>query len=43
MERKNLVNLPLRKNPLKVVNAIVEIPKRSRNKYEYEGVAHLPK
>ncbi len=36
MERKNLIILPLGKNPPKVVNAIVEIPKGSRNKYEYD-------
>jgi inorganic pyrophosphatase len=36
MKRKNLVDLPLGKNPPKVVNAIVEIPKGSRNKYEYD-------
>jgi inorganic pyrophosphatase len=35
MQTKNLVNLPLGKNPPNFVNAIVEIPKGSRNKYEY--------
>ncbi len=41
MERKNLVDLPLGKNPPKVVNAIVEIPKGSRNKYEYDKELHV--
>lgn len=36
MERRNIINLPLGKYPPKVVNAIVEIPKGSRNKYEYD-------
>jgi inorganic pyrophosphatase len=36
MKTKNLVNLPLGKNPPKIINAIVEIPKGSRNKYEYD-------
>ncbi len=36
MERRNIINLPLGKHPPKVVNATVEIPKGSRNKYEYD-------
>lgn len=36
MERKNLIDLPLGKNPPKVVNTIVEIPKGGHNKYEYD-------
>lgn len=36
MERKNLIDLPIGKNPPKVINAIIEIPKGSRNKYEYD-------
>jgi inorganic pyrophosphatase len=36
MQTKNLVNLPLGQNPPNIVNAIVEIPKESRNKYEYD-------
>jgi inorganic pyrophosphatase len=36
MRRTNLVDLPLGTNPPKVVNAVVEIPKGSRNKYEYD-------
>jgi inorganic pyrophosphatase len=34
--RKSLIDLPLGKNPPKVINAVVEIPKGSRNKYEYD-------
>jgi inorganic pyrophosphatase len=41
MERRSLVNLPLGKHPPKVVNAIVEIPKGSRNKYEYDKELHV--
>jgi inorganic pyrophosphatase len=36
MERKSLIDLPLGNNPPKVINAIVEIPQGSRNKYEYD-------
>ncbi len=36
MERKNLIDLQPGKNPTNVVNTIVEIPKGSRNKYEYD-------
>jgi inorganic pyrophosphatase len=33
---KNLISLPLGKNPPNIVNAIIEIPKGSHNKYEYD-------
>jgi inorganic pyrophosphatase len=40
----NLKDIPIGKNAPNVVNAIVEIPRGSRNKYEYDldlGVFHL--
>jgi len=39
--RTNLIDLPLGNNPPKLVNAIVEIPKGSHNKYEYDKKLHV--